>query len=737
MKECLIFDLSHLIFRSYHALKELRTSQGVPVQALYGVVTSFIKVVQKKPEAFIVIAADGPREENYRKEIYQEYKSNRGETPEDLIPQFQLIEDFFKSLELPIIKVKGYEADDIIASFVIQNKNNFDRFLILSEDKDLYQLIDEKTFLWSLKDDQIIDSKKVFEKFGVHPHQMGDYLTLVGDSSDHIPGVPGIGKEGAKKLLQQFSTLKDIDLNQIKNKKIQKALQEFLHMDLTQELVLLKKDLHLLSKAEQVNLHLDSFKNFLTNMEFFSLSKKLFKIEEKDHLVFKPSLKNFFKNQENWSTTFEDSELICFILNKAYHEQIDIENLFLELKKDEKLYNLYLLEKKISFILAKMETHGILINEKFYKNLDHEWTQESNNLSKKIFSFFQKEINLNSPKQLAEVLFQEMKFPVVRKTKTGYSTDSDVLEKLKEKTHHEIFDLLLQYREIEKLLTTYVRNFLQLQDEKHRLHPTFLQTKVVTGRLSCEKPNLQNIPIKSSLGRSLRKGFIAPAHKIFLSADYSQIELRILAHFSEDPYLIETFQKDGDIHLATAKILFDEVDDQKRNFAKMINFSLLYGQGAQSLAENLKVSYEEAKSFIQNYFQKFTKVKSFIESLKDQCRHDSYVETLLGRRRYLPEINSSQAFIRSFAERAAVNTPIQGTAADLIKLSMIKIYEILPKDTFLLLQIHDELIFECPEEKLQDFSFQVKKIMESIYPLKIPLKVSLKKGFNLEEQERI
>lgn len=737
MKECLVFDLSYFIFRSYHGLKPLHTSKGVSVHALYGVVTSFLSILHKYPTAQVFVASDGPREKSLRREEFQEYKMNRPETPSDLIPQFQLIDNFFKSLHIEVVRSPGFEADDVIASFVSQKKNSFDKIYLLTGDKDLMQLVDDRTYLLNTKDFSFITPAEVFKKFGVHPHQIGDYLSLVGDISDNIPGVKGIGKEAAKKLLHQFHSVSQIKLEEIPNKKIQTALRETTTLEISKKLVTLDHEIQLISQESYVNLTLPSFKTFLQEVEFFSLLKKYFPSEKSFNDKYKLSLKEYYKNQNTFDEEYEDLSLLCFLLNKPYHDDINELELFEEIMNHPQLSFLYKLEKEICFILSKMELEGILIDEDYFKQLKTAWNNELKTLEEKIFLETGETFNVHSPKQLSVVLFEKLRFPIIRKTKTGASTDNEVLETLKKNTENPLFDDLIAFREYDKLLTTYVENFLTLQDTHHRLHPTFNQTKVITGRLSCEKPNLQNIPIKSPLGQSLRKGFISSPGKTFICADYSQIELRVLAHFSQDPLMLDFFQHKKDIHFETALKLFPKVTDKERSFAKTINFGILYGQGAQALAQQLHISYAESKNFILEYFKQFPSIKNFIEKTKEDCRNNLFVTTLLGRKRSFPEIHSSQAFLRAFAERACFNTLIQGSAADLIKLSMQKVFSSLESNEKLLLQIHDELIFECPDDKVSDFIQKIYQQMISCYELSVPLDVSIKIGKNLQELTKI
>lgn len=737
MKECLVFDLSYFIFRSYHGLKPLYTSKGESIHALYGVVTSFLNIIHKYPTAQIFVASDGPREKSLRREEYQAYKMNRSETPSDLIPQFELIDNFFKSLNITVVRSPGFEADDVIASFVYQKKDSFDKIYLLTGDKDLMQLVDSRVSILNLKDFSLITPPDVFKKFGVHPEQIGDYLSLVGDVSDNIPGVKGVGKEAAKKLLEQFTSLSKINLDEIKNKKIQTALRETTTLEISRKLVTLEVNLKLISQESFVNLTLPSFKVFLQEVEFFSLLKKYFPSEKILDHHYKLSLKEYYKYQETFDSTYEDLSLLCFLLNKTYHDNLNEIELFEEVKNNTQLYDLYILEKEICFILSKMELEGILIDTDYFNHLKTSWNLELKILEQNIFSITQEKFNIDSPKQLGIVLFEKLQFPIIRKTKTSVSTDNEVLETLKRKTNNPLFDDLISYREYTKLLSTYIENFLTLHDENNKLHPTFNQTKVITGRLSCEKPNLQNIPIKSSLGQSLRKGFISSPKKTFICADYSQIELRVLAHFSQDPLMLNFFHNKKDIHFETALKLFPTVTDRERSISKTINFGILYGQSAQALAQQLNISYEESKQFILEYFKQFPSIKNFIETTREDCRQNHYVTTLLGRKRHFPEIHSSQAFLRAFAERACFNTLIQGSAADIIKLSMREVFHSLEMNEKLLLQIHDELIFECPDENIPEFIKKISHQMTTCYNLSVPLEVNIKIGKNLQELKKV
>jgi DNA polymerase-1 len=870
-KKLIIVDISSFIFRAYYAIRPLTSPQGVPVNAVYGVLSMMLKLMSEHQPTHMFLARD-TKEGSFRKELYPLYKANRVDPPEDLKPQFALIETLIEKLDFKELALARYEADDVIASAAVQWRNYFDEIFIASGDKDLMQFVDNKVKILDTMKDKIFGEKEVFEKMGVRPDQILDYLSMVGDSSDNVPGMKGIGEKGAAKLLEEYGTLENCHkhLEEINNKRVKNAFTEFWDDGLlSKKLITLETELDLkikpeetlfsfypqqkllnymdelgfksfklklmelariednvvpalekvtrevltintsslfdqwLPKIEQVDLLGISFKieqlsddrndqaltelslawkdttllfvfqksmDLLDNVESLSqndLTKLLDILNTKKKTLIGHDLKNliyyfFIQNLEFHPHVFDLAQA-SFVLNpEKKHAMNEIvanylghtgtlghaefnsesENLYHALKeklKEQKLETIfYEVDQPLIPILAEMEFYGINFDAHYYSHLEKEFSKELEKIEKSIFSFTEEEINLKSPKQVSSLLFEKLQLPVIRKTKTGSSTDSDVLQELESLNLSPVPSLILQFRELDKLLSTYVKALPKMISSKTgRIHTHFQQFNAATGRLSSDSPNLQNIPIRSENGRKLRKGFIATPGKILLSADYSQVELRILAHFSSDPVMVSAFQHGQDIHAQTAAEMFEknikDITKEERSKAKAINFGLMYGQSSYGLSQNLHIDRSTARDFITEYFQRFQKVKAYLDGLKEFSEKTGYSQTLLGRKRILSDIRSTNRTIKSMAERMAINTPIQGTAADIIKVAMIKISKELKKQNLksrLLLQVHDELIFDCEPSELEAIQDIVKTNMEHAVELKVPLVVDMGTGSN-------
>ncbi|MDP7318968.1 MAG: DNA polymerase I [Bacteriovoracaceae bacterium] len=869
MKRLIVVDISSFIFRAFFAIRPMTSPKGIPVNAVYGVLTMLMKLLQNYNPTHVVLARDS-KGGSFRNEKYELYKANRGEPPEDLVPQFAIIEELIKRMEIPELAIVNYEADDIIGSFVTQFKKDFDEILIASGDKDLMQFVDGPIKMLDTMKDKLFGRDEVFEKMGVYPEQIVDYLSLLGDSSDNIPGVKGIGAKGAAKLLAEYHSLDEIikNIDKLTNKRAKTALEK--HIDdahLSKGLVEIVTDLDLGLKPEDLKYTMEGhegFVDFLDELNFKSIKakvsagagnsitvskpkayidyevikeeKKLNKFlemlptvdqvyveaffEDDDYHKLNPKAYGVSNGEKNYifyaqdfsfleimekvlqtkklfiATTNSkslyacaaekeiDKELNIFDITQAHFVQ-DPEKkhtlqtmaleylsenvpLLKELKKEnlediaslknfefgfaKRLYcgiRIYpWLQKKLKEagvekifydidspllpILSRMEFEGVHLDVNFYKTLESEFTEITQDIEKKVLKISGKEVNLKSPKQVRELLFEDLGLPVIKKTKTGPSTDSSVLEKLDQMGESEVPGLILKYREIEKLNSTYVKTLPELVDEKGKIHTHFNQHVAQTGRLSSDKPNLQNIPIRTESGRKLRKGFKAKKGCVLLGADYSQVELRLLAHFSEDKVMVKAFKDNQDIHAQTASEIFgtplQDVSKDQRSYAKAINFGLMYGQSSFGLSQMLGISPGEAKEYITNYFERFSSVKSYLDSLKEFCEKTGYSETLYGRRRYIKDINSTNRQMKSMAERMAINSPIQGTAADIIKIAMINIDKELSKRELkskMILQVHDELIFEVPQDEVKEMESLVKELMEGVAELKVPLKVDM------------
>jgi len=886
MKRLIVVDVSNFIFRAFFAIRPLTSPDGVPVNAVYGVLTMFLKLLSQYRPTHVLMARDTAGG-SFRNEMYEAYKANRSEAPEDLIPQFALIRELIQKMELPFAEDNNYEADDIIGSAVTQFKNDFDEILIASGDKDLMQFIGDNIKMLDTMKDKIYDPEGVFEKMGVRPDQIVDYLSMVGDSSDNIPGMRGIGAKGAAKLLAEYETLDACiaHKDEMKGKKLTTAFGEYLEDGLlSRKLIKIVTDIDLGLKADDLAIKFypsDELIQFMKDLGFNSTIKKLEDLKKAEHdavagsasysslgpqsfkntLVndekgLKEVLENIKKSQSySFHTEYNSGDLferklssvtisldgessfvfdfseealgldrghdllnlvwgdenkevysdhwkrdhfyalenkltikcknfdvgqIHYILNPgSRHDIITIskENLDFPLEKRDKK-DPFLLElepeAKVKFlgdracclyvlssmfktqlegkglgsiyfeidsplipILAQMERKGVSLDEKTFEKLTIDLERMLLEIEEKIAEFSDGEtINLNSPKQVSEFLFEKLELPVVKKTKTGYSTDSEVLETLDAKDLSPVPGLILKYREYGKLLSTYVRTLPGLRHSRDlRVHTHFNQDVAATGRLSSNNPNLQNIPIRTELGRSIRKGFVAaPGHKL-VGADYSQVELRLLAHFSEDPTMLSAFNNGEDIHRQTAAeimgVKLEDVSSDDRSKAKAVNFGLMYGQSSFGLASQLKISRKEAKEYITNYFERFSRVKGYLDTLKEKAEKEGYAITLFGRKRFLPDINSKNRTIKSMAERVAINSPIQGTAADIIKVAMINIDKSLIEKKLkskMILQVHDELIFEVPDDEVNQMKELIKDKMENVVELKVPLTVDVGVG---------
>ncbi len=872
MKRLIIIDVSNFIFRAFFAIRPLHAPDGTPVNAVYGVLSMFHNMILKHEPTHIIIAKD-TKEGSFRKELYPEYKANRSEPPDELIPQFSLVEELIHVLGIPEIRIPRYEADDIIGSVALQWKNDFDEILIASGDKDLMQFVGGPIKMLDTMKDKIYEREDVKDKMGVYPEQIVDYLSLIGDSSDNIPGVPGIGPKGAQGLLEDFGNLEKIldHVSDIKNKRCQTALQEHKQLALiSKDLAKIVTDLELKFKSEDVRYKLRvntdveaflerlGFRSWLSKLADFRESKNEIKpilkpvdpivtpthawslaefkkqIESSEviglahtssdemnqlvtwsgvaiatskvngHLSFTDiNPKDFFEilnSQKTLVVCFQTKPLLQqaflagvkptfsyfdlaqahFIINPEFrHDLMTIAEEFLGHKIEEvkgqadlfggtseediralgekaqailKLHPI-LRERMHEFeverpydeldipllkVLAAMELEGVFLDVAFFKEIEIEFSKQIESIEAQVIEEAGEKVNLRSPKQVGELLFEKMKLPVIKKTKTGYSTDAEVLTELASQNLGPIPGLLLGYREIEKLLSTYVKSLpLMINPKDGKIHTHFQPSYAATGRLSSDNPNLQNIPVRSENGRKLRKGFIPTKGRVLLSADYSQVELRLLAHFSQDKNMLEAFHHDRDIHQQTAAEVFEvpleKVTKEMRSGAKAINFGLMYGQTSFGLSQALHISQGEAKKYITSYFKKFSSVKSYLDGLKESAEQTGYAETLFGRKRLLADIKSTNRQMKAMAERVAINSPIQGTAADIIKLAMIRIQTIMEEREYssrMILQVHDELIFDVEPSELAAMEELVREQMEGAVNLSVPLKVNMATGHN-------
>lgn len=831
MKKIYILDISAFFFRSYYALPpNMKSKKGTPTNALYGVTSMLINLIKKKKPDYIVCCFD-TKEPSFRKEIYPEYKANRGEMPEDLVAQVPYLKQLVKYMGIHRMEQVGYEADDLIGSLAILSNNKNLQTFIVSGDKDFAQLVNENTFLLDTMKSKTYNAEGVEKKWGVPPEQMLDYLSLIGDVSDNIPGVRGIGPKGANKLLEKYKTLDGIyeNIKDIKGHTQAKLKESKKQAYLSKRLIAIVKDIPLKDNFENFELKPDeknlkrlfeelNFQSFLNSFlsgsaakennnkkesskpknksarveewavedfkdnippyahlwsweegdDFYlAYEKHIFLLDQKTSQELGPILDQKSVRYEGYDLKSCWRRLNCkkpiatwdlmvashlldskisnsfFVLCEKYINKEDISSPEESLQAHHALKRLLMsklekaglqevysdLELSLIPVLYDMEQTGMLIDQEELKIQSQGLGKDINSLEKKIHSLAGESFNVSSPKQLGVILFDKLNLPKGRKTKTGYSTDSSVLMSIKDK--HPILPLILEYREFFKLKTTYVDALDSLVNSKtKRIHTQFHQTVTSTGRLSSTDPNLQNIPIRTERGRQVRKAFISLENNVMISADYSQIELRILAHLTEDPGLVKAFKDDLDIHSLTASEIFNiplkEVSSELRRRSKAVNFGIAYGQGPYGLAESLGISRVEGKEIISNYFKKFKKVKDYMESIVEEACTKGYVETLFGRKRFFNQSDFNNPRYKSGLERAAINAPIQGTASDLVKKAMIELDNSLFSS--IVCQVHDELLFECPKDKKDEELFYIKSIMEQVIPLKVPLKVNLSSG---------
>lgn len=879
-----LLDISSFIFRAFYAIRQLNTRKGEPVNAVYGVATMLARIAEQAQPQFLAVAYDS-KEPSFREEIYPDYKANRSEPPDELIPQFQRIEELVRHFEIHSYRQPGVEADDLIATLTQKwlEADPDHHVVIVTGDKDLMQLVNDRVRIWDTMADKVYGPAEVEEKMGVQPSQIRDFLGLVGDSSDNIPGVPGVGPKTAVELLKTYGDLEAVLTaamqGKISGKRAQTLVDHASDARLSAQLATVRRDLDLRMDREdfRYRFHMNSAcREFLESLEFHSLvtrweketsstvqsgsfdasvfrtihtddefQKLLEKLSHVPEFAFdvettslnpreailvgiavsddpccgyyipvghrgtsvdqlptekvlqglkpileNPQIKKIGQNiKYDWNILYQygihpqgigaDTMVAAYVLDPEGRHNLDTlasqylgytvltyeqvcgkgkdqigfdqvpidlatrysaEDAFIALRLwrlfREKLgaENLTEVFSQVDLplveVLASMERQGVCIDVDWLSELSQQFSKELKKIEERIFAHTQAPINLNSPKQLAQFLFSELGLPPQGKTKTGFSTDASVLEALA--PLHEVPRLLLEYREISKLKGTYVDPLPGLRDSKTgKIHASFHQAVTATGRLSSSEPNLQNIPIRSERGRKIRRAFVPSPGHVLLSADYSQIELRLLAHMSGDPELVRSFQNEEDVHRRTASELFgirpDEVDDRQRGIAKAINFGLMYGKTPFGLSQELKIPRKEAQEIIDKYFQRYQGVKTFLDGLIAQAREKGVVTTLLGRKRNLPDIHAKNPMIRGNAERMAMNTPIQGTAADLMKLAMIQLQNRLDAGKLrsrLLIQVHDEMVLDCPKEEVETVRALLTEVMENAMKLNVPLRVN-------------
>ncbi len=872
-KKLVIVDGSSYFYRAYFAIRGLATKEGFPTNAIYGFVQMIRKVLKELKPDYFAIAFDskGP---TFREEKFKEYKAQRPEMPDDLMIQLPYIKEIVDAYNIPRLEMEGYEADDIIGTLVEKFRGKVD-IIIISGDKDLFQLVGKGVVVYDTMREIKYDEDGVVRKLGVPPEKVVDYLALVGDTSDNIPGIPGIGPKTAVKILSQFNSVEDLFKNLDKlPKKLREKLEK--HQDLvflSKDLATIRRDLPLEVSLEDLKIkepNYEKLRKIFKKLEFNSLLKELppevsidhsgylnvqdgeilkkvfevikrskeisfdtettdlqpmladlvglsiawdkgkaayFPVGHKgganlDRKTLEEYLKEVFEDEavkkighnikfdylvflnQGWGIKgiYFDTLVASYLINpqKKSHtldalsqeyldhtpisykealkgarnlslvdadkvstyccEDADIalrlkEKLSEEIKKEDMEYLFYEVEMPLVEVLTYMEFWGVKVDVEKLKELSQEFSKKLKEITEKIYELAGMSFNIASSKQLAHVLFEKLKLPPVKKTKTGYSTDSEVLESLL--PVHPIISYILQFRTYSKLKSTYIDSLPQLINPKTgRIHTSYNQTVTATGRLSSSNPNLQNIPIRGEEGSRIREAFVPEDGYLFLSADYSQIELRILAHLSGDEKLIEAFKRGEDIHTRTALEVFGDVNPELRRKAKTINFGIIYGMTPYGLSKQLGIEPKEAKRYIESYFAKYPKVKEFLDRTVKEAEERGFVRTMLGRKRYIPELRSKNRNVKQLGVRTALNTPIQGSAADLIKVAMVNLFRRMRRDyprVKMIIQVHDELVFEVPEEEVEEFKKVCKEIMERAMELKVPLEVELGVGRNWKE----
>ena len=847
----LLVDGNSLMHRAFHALP-LMDADGVYTNAVYGFLSMLLKVIKEENVQYLAVCFDehGP---TFRHTVYADYKAGRRETPPELRQQFGTILSLLDEMGIRRFSLQGWEADDLLGTLSLKGAAAGAAPLLLTGDRDALQLVGGGTELMftrkGISETIRFTPSKVYEEYGFTPEQVTDWKGLAGDSSDNIPGVPGVGDKTAVKLLQEYGTLEGVlgNADKVKGKLGEKLVTYAEQARFSKDLATIRRDAPVeFTLAACAMPDLRKGIPALTRLKLNSIIRRLESDGEGENEERKPGFTAIEfgpaaslgsgKEVSAWLAETRQHGELCVYLSetsaslarsggkkaeivlggdllspgldpaevlgalkeelehgdvivhdgKALLHQLDRCGLEIPerfgwdtmlaaylLNPQEKSYRLGALcpdqpedagtlcalaawqkarveedgmmrlmrevEQPLSFVLFRMEKAGFTVNTAFLRDLGGRYTAEIGEKRDQVTAAAGHPFNLNSTQQLGEVLFEEMNLPHGKKTSKGYSTSVEVLEGLRFDAP-EIIEPLLRYRQLTKLNSTYVEGLLRLVDGKGRVHSTFDQTATATGRISSSEPNLQNIPVRTEEGREIREAFLPREGWVLLDADYSQIELRLMAHFSGDPALIDAFRKGEDIHARTASEIFDVppewVTPELRSRAKAVNFGLIYGISGFGLSRNTGVSRKEAAAFIEKYFQTYPGVKKFMDRTAAEGADRGYAETLMGRRRYLPELKSPKAPIREFGKRAAMNTPVQGTAADIIKLAMVRIDRALREaglKSRLILQVHDELLLECPPEEADRAAELLREAMEGAITLEVPLVAEVHRGENWAE----
>ena len=770
MKTLLLIDAYAMIYRAYYAFIRAprMNSRGENTSAIFGFVVTLDDLVKRIKPTHMAVAFD-PHGPTFRHEAYEQYKAQRQETPEDIRKAVPRIKQLLDAMNIPVLEMDGYEADDVIGTLAHKAENEGFDVYMATPDKDYGQLVTEHIFMYRPRHNggfEKLGPQEICEKYGLQDQrQVIDLLGLMGDSSDNIPGCKGVGEKTATQLLQHFGSIENLLANtdQLKGALQRKVQEQIEDIRFSYFLATIKTDVPIEFDQESLvcqEKNWDKLVPLYRELEFSSLLKQapseLTKSDTK--LVTKSAAKtkkskpqeatlDLFSQVSDNTTPLPlryhyddvpmmelkeslEGRLVNYLLNPevAYNPALPIQ--WDKLKEDSSLWNLYNdVELPLSQVLKEMQDAGVRIDVPMLKMAEEQLTQELVSIEQEIYSSVGLTFNVNSPKQVGEVLFDHLKLDAkAKKSKTGqYSTSEEVLLALKPK--HPVVGMILEYRELKKLISTYISALpTYINPDTGKIHTTYNQTVTATGRLSSSNPNLQNLPIRSERGQLIRQAVIPDDGCLFLSADYSQIELRLMAHFSQDPHLVQAFRSGQDIHAATAAKIFnvpiEEVTKDQRRQAKTANFGIIYGISAFGLAQQLDCSRSEAKALIDGYFAAFPGVIDYIERQKELARRQGYAVTLFGRKRYLPDILSQNATVRSFAERNAVNSPIQGTAADIIKMAMVTIHQRLKEEGLkaqMIMQVHDELNFNVPENEVDRVREIVVNEMQNVVHLTVPL----------------
>ncbi len=773
MNRLVLIDGKSVFYRGYYAMGALSLPDGTPTGGVYGFAAIAMEIVKKLNPTKVVVAWDSKTSTSKRKAIFKDYKAGRVKPGDDFYAQIPLLKELVKNLGWGFVELDDYEADDIIGTLSLQadNKGDWETYII-SSDLDMLQIVDENTHMWRIlkgfSNIEQIDIKEVEEKYGIKKSQFLDLKSLKGDSSDNISGVPGIGEKTAAKLLNDYGDLDGVynNLDKITGSTKTKLEAGKDSAYLSKKLAQIMFDAPVkLDDLPQFMFIKEAVVDGLKKLQFNSLIRKIggglengatrgpsevtteneSAIPSPNDLILGWDIKALMHINPEKAKEIESGEPYWdlgqaeFLLNpleRAQSDQYDsmdkqaaYKTQYLELQKYPKLFSVYTdFDLPLIPVLYEMEKKGMLLDREYFSNLRAEYENEVKNLEQKICSLANKAFNINSPIQLSEVLFTDLNLPTkgIKKTTRGYSTGAKELDKLK--NEHPVIEQIIKYREASKLLSTYIIPMPDLADKEGRIHTTFTQNVTSTGRLSSKDPNLQNIPVRTEEGKRIRTGFIAPEGKTLVSADYSQFELRLAAVLAGDKNLIADFNNGVDIHTKTASEAFNipikEVTKEQRRAAKAINFGIIYGMSVNGLAEATKMSYYDAKNFMDNYYKLRSPIMDFMKKTLEQARNEGYVETYFSRRRPTPDVKSSNFIIRQGAERAAQNMPIQGTEADLMKRAMIRIDQKLPENANLIMQVHDSLIVECDEKDAEKIGEILKAEMENIAP-ELPVKLAV------------